>query len=458
MIRKIRKAISDPRSLGERAINAGLWNVASTVAQHPLRLASNLIMTRLLAPGDFALMATVFALHMGLGLLSDVGIAQSVMRSPKGDTPRFLRVAWIVQIIRGLVLAGFLLILGGLIWFLGPRYAAPDSVYADPVMPWLVWASALVFLLRGLQSTSVLLARRRLRLKRVAIAQFITQVVAILVMISSALVLENVWALLIGTLAGNVAMIVLSHGFIPGPRMRYAWDAVQAREMWRFGKWLIGASLGGFLISHSDRLLFAALVDKTLFGVYAIALLWTQVATQLLQKVGSAIFVPSFAETLNKSPGRIHAVLTKAFFSYSVMTLSVGVLITVSSALIIYYLYDSRYSEAMYMVAILGFRIALQRYLVFRQFIVATGDSRYSAIVSLAGGGITLVSGTFVLIYVGFYWSLVVFSLGALPMLLGIVLHREVQKHIRAGRQVVFMVGTVIACVMVTMLIQQSLP
>ena len=162
MIRKIRKAISDPRSLGERAINAGLWNVASTVAQHPLRLASNLIMTRLLAPGDFALMATVFALHMGLGLLSDVGIAQSVMRSPKGDTPRFLRVAWIVQIIRGLVLAGFLLILGGLIWFLGPRYAAPDSVYADPVMPWLVWASALVFLLRGLQSTSVLLARRRL--------------------------------------------------------------------------------------------------------------------------------------------------------------------------------------------------------------------------------------------------------------------------------------------------------
>ena len=55
-----------------------------------MRLISNLILTRLLVPELFGLMALVNTFIQGLFLFSDVGIATSIIRSPRGDDPVFL--------------------------------------------------------------------------------------------------------------------------------------------------------------------------------------------------------------------------------------------------------------------------------------------------------------------------------------------------------------------------------
>ena len=66
-----------------------------------MRLASNLILTRILSPEDFGLMALVTSFLIGLAMFSDMGFGPSIMQSKRGDDPVFLDTIWTLKIIRG---------------------------------------------------------------------------------------------------------------------------------------------------------------------------------------------------------------------------------------------------------------------------------------------------------------------------------------------------------------------
>ena len=103
-----------------RAIRSAALSIGAFGGSQLIRLGSNLILTRLLLPEAFGMMAVIMVLHVGLYLLTDIGVAQSVMRDARGAEPRYLRVAWVVQILRGLAIWALLLLLGLLVMIFGP--------------------------------------------------------------------------------------------------------------------------------------------------------------------------------------------------------------------------------------------------------------------------------------------------------------------------------------------------
>lgn len=440
-------------SLSVRAMGAGIWTVAGMGVQYPLRLASNLIMTRLLAPEDFGLMAVVLMLHLGLGLLSDVGIQQSVMRHPRGGTPRYLRLAWSVQVLRGLALTGFVLVLGGLVALAGPVLASPDTVYGDPRLPWLIWASSAMVVVTGLQSANVMRAARRLEIRYVVTLEIASQILGLAVMIALALWFQNVWALLWGAVVGATAKTALSHLALPGPRMRWRWDPAEAGAMWRFGRWIIGASVGGFLVSHGDQLVFSALMDKSTFGIYAIAMLWVGAGGQILNRVAAAVFMPSFGEVLNTRPEDTGPVLRKALLVNSVISVGVAGALLVAGILTVAHLYDPRYAAAIPFIAVLSFRNLVLRFGVLRHFVTATGDSRHVALASLGGGlaGVTALYAAFT--WFGLSAALAVAALTAVPMFACVATHPVLRRHIPWQREICILAAVTIACLIATAIV-----
>src|SRR5947207_1886174 len=91
-------------TLKERVLRAGGWSFAGYAAGQVLRLVGNLIVTRLLAPDMFGLMAIATMITVTLTLLSDFGTRENIVQSPHGNDPAFLDTAWVVQIVRGFVL------------------------------------------------------------------------------------------------------------------------------------------------------------------------------------------------------------------------------------------------------------------------------------------------------------------------------------------------------------------
>ena len=71
-----------------RALRGSAWIMLGYCSGQGFRLISNLILTRLLFPEAFGLMALIMVFIVGLTMFSDVGIGPSISQSKRGDALR----------------------------------------------------------------------------------------------------------------------------------------------------------------------------------------------------------------------------------------------------------------------------------------------------------------------------------------------------------------------------------
>ena len=142
-------------TLRQRVIQAGGWTAFGHAAGQGLRFAGNLVLTRLLFPEAFGLMAIVQSVLLGIGLLSDIGITPSIVQHRRGSESKFLHTAWTFQVIRGFAIA---LLVAVSAYPLG-------AFYGEPMLTPLLLAAAAVPAIAGFNSISLGLAERALALK-----------------------------------------------------------------------------------------------------------------------------------------------------------------------------------------------------------------------------------------------------------------------------------------------------
>ena len=118
------------RSLFARALRGSAFTAGSYVLTQVMRLGSNLILTRILAPDAFGVMALVSVVLVGMVMFSDVGVSASIAQNKRGDDPDFLNTAFTIHAFRGTMLW---LVTCGLAWPLASFYHAPELKYLLPV-------------------------------------------------------------------------------------------------------------------------------------------------------------------------------------------------------------------------------------------------------------------------------------------------------------------------------------
>jgi O-antigen/teichoic acid export membrane protein len=373
---RIRARLSGGGGLGARAARAGLWGMVDLGAGNLLRLLGNLVMTRLLVPEAFGLMAMVVVVHTALVMFTDLGINQSVVRSPRGDAPRFLRVAWTVQVGRSLAIAALVVAAAGLLALLAPGFAPPGSVYADPVLPALIAVSALMVVLKGLESTNVWLADRRLQLARLALVNLAGQAAGLAAMIGFALLEPTVWALLWGGLVGSALTAALTHLVFAGPRMALLWDREIGDELWRFGRNILGASALGFFANNADRLILGALLGARDFGFYVIALTWALLFVSVVEKLAGQVGLATLSETTRERPaevGRVYGRLSGAVDAVCAVSFLACLL---GGPILIDLLYPADYAASAAFVPLLAVMILARRFVPLTGLLLSRGDSR----------------------------------------------------------------------------------
>ena len=378
-----RKALFAPGSLRSRAASASLWSIAELGMSHALRLTSNLVMTRLLAPEAFGVIAMVSTLITAINMFTDIGVQQSIIRSPRGGEAHFLRAAWSVQILRSTAIAALIVLAGLLLWQLGPRLAPSGTVYADPNLPFLIMASAFAVIFQGFESNNLWLAARSMEYARTTLVNISAQVIGLVAMIGFASVHASVWALLSGMLVGAAARTLLSHLLLKGPRMAFVWNKQIADELWHFGKWIMGSSLFGFIANQADRLILGALLDKRTFGTYVIAVLWIEAVRMVIQKMNSQIGFAAFSEVLHKRPEQIQ----RAFRSFSraldLICIAGFVGGVFGGPVLIAFLYSDSYIASAHFMPFLSLTILQMRFRALGSLVLAYGDSKTMMINSM---------------------------------------------------------------------------
>ena len=362
-------------SLRARMLRSGAWLVGGNLGSQVLRLASNLVLTRLLLPQDFGLMAAVNTLYFALVMFSDLGVWQSVVKSPQGHEASFLGTAWSVQLARGALLA--LAVLGmalGLQLGQQANAFAPDTVYADARLPWMMAVFALCALLQGGESMRLAMAQRQLHGSVMARLELASQLMALCVTLALAWWMHTVWALLAGTLVGSAMRTLLSHLAMPGAPLRPCWDSRHLRELLGFGKWIFLSSVVGFLAAHGEKLILGATLGLASFGVFAIAGNLLAAAMGVYSTINARVIFPSLSQALREGHEaelvRVYARVQQVADVF--LGLLTGVLLT-AGQWVVWLLYDARYHEAGWMLQWLSLGLLAMRHQVVEQLMFARG-------------------------------------------------------------------------------------
>ena len=278
------------KSLSQRAVRSGAWVFLLRVIQQLFSLVRLVILARILAPQDFGLMGIALLSMATLETFSQTGFQQALIQK-KHDIKPYLDTAWSFLILRGVILFAIL--------YLIAPYAATffDAPEAKPI----IQVIGLSVIFQVFTNIGVIHFQKELEFNKQFIYQLSGTLTDFVVAIVAVLVLGNVWALVFGLLAGKAAMLVVSyliHPFKP----HLSFDIGKAKELFGYGKWILGSSVLIFLVTQGDDILVGKLVGVTALGFYQMAYLISNLPATEITHVISQVTFPVYSKIQDDIP------------------------------------------------------------------------------------------------------------------------------------------------------------
>lgn len=395
VVRQKLKDIANSESLRHRAIRASGWTVGGHLANQFLRLAANLVLTRLLFPEVFGLMVIVQSLMTGVVMFSDLGIEASVIQNKRGDEDAFVNTAWTMKVIQGV-----------LIWVVLCVLAQFASVfYAQPLLSTLGPAVGLGAVIGGFASTKLALSNRTLDMKQRVLIELGSYTIGLLVTIIWAWIDHSIWSLVWGGLLGTLLKTMASHVMLKGAHNRFVLEKDSVKALFGFGQWVLVSSTLTFFVGEGNKLLLGAFLGVQLLAFFNLASTMNAMFWQIFQQLSNKVLFPAYSELARNQPERLRAVVAKSRLVLIVPAWGVGLLFLLWGDHFMWMLYDQRYAEAgniIRMLAIASLMGAISG--SYNGLLMAKGMVRTSAVilaVQMAIQIIGMVVGYYLLGYKG---------------------------------------------------------
>lgn len=358
-----------------RVMRSSAWTVLGYGGSQAMRLLSNLILTRLLYPEAFGIMALVSVIIVGLTMFSDMGVSPSIMQHKRGDEPAFLNTAWTIQVIRGVVL-----------WVFTFAIAYPvASFYGEPILAMLLPVAGFSLLIHGFEPTRVETAARHLRVGRVTFLDLIAQAIGIVAMVIMAWLLQSVWALALGWIISAAARLILMSVGLPGERNSFQWEREAGRDLIHFGFWLFLSTACGFLVAQGDKAILGKYLSLQHLGLYNIGFFLASFPLLLGQNVAGKILIPLYRERPPSASFENFKAIRKLRFLLTGAVLSLLAITAFAGEWLVDLMYDERYSDAGAILVLISIsQIPQVIGMTYDQSALAAGDSRNYFLVTLA--------------------------------------------------------------------------
>ncbi len=325
------------------------------------RILSTIVLTRILAPEIFGVFAVVMMFIFILEQFSDIGVRSLILTKEDDLDDGFLRSCWTAQILRGILifLVCALLALGlGVMQQSG--YFPSDSSYAEAALPYAVAAIGGAAIIAGFASPAKYIYERDMKFRQISLETLIITVFTIVITISFALWLRNIWALVLGNLASALIVVTLSYVMFKGPQMRLNWSRSDFQLIMARGKWIISHSALGAIVSVADRLILGFAMSASSFGFYYIARQIVDLIGLFLNSVHGQMGLQVFTAL---QQGGDAARFRTRYYRYRLMfdglaMLAAGAFLTFAPTLVDI-VYDDRYADVAGIIQILAIGLVL---------------------------------------------------------------------------------------------------
>jgi len=327
----------------DKLVTGTVWTVGAFGLTQVIRLGTNVVLARLLAPELFGMMLIVNTLMTGVQLFSDVGVGQNIVHSPNSLDPRFYNTAWTIQVGRSLVL-----------WLIFLAAAIPMArFYGAPILADVLPISGLTIVLLGIASVTPAILQKKMLFGRMTAFDLATALASAVLLVTLADLTPTIWALVWGGVAGTAIYAILSYFLIPGTTHRFYLDRAYLFEIVGFGKWVYLNSVVYFLSTNFDRLYFAKVVPLQILGIYGIARSLSEVFRTVSTHLGNSVIFPFISSHADHPRETLHRELIAIRAKFLALGALICSLFIATADLGIRLLYDQRYHAATWMLPVL---------------------------------------------------------------------------------------------------------
>lgn len=245
------------QAIGSRTASGAAMMVSARLFTRLIDLATMLVLTRILTPADFGLVAIAVSLVALTEAVLELPVNQALLRLPVIEQAHY-DTAFTIGLIRGAVLGGFL-----------AACAIPFAHwYHDPRLIALICVLALGPAARGLYSPRMAEFQKVLSFWRDFAIEVSGKAISFVSCTAIALLTHSYWALAIGSVFYSVGMALQSYRFAPyRPRLSLS----EGAHFYEFAGWITLAQIVSAINWQFERLLLGKIRPMAQVGLFSTA-------------------------------------------------------------------------------------------------------------------------------------------------------------------------------------------
>ena len=276
--------MSEEHGVGTRTLRGMVWAYGSYFTGRSLVLVSTAILARLISPKDFGLVALALTFMAFLDMLQGLGVGEALVIEDEEEVEETAETVFLISVAVGFVLMVLTAAIGPLA---ADFFDQPRLVGIMPVL-------GVNFLLLGLGSTHYALAQKRIDFRSRTVAEVCDVVARGGTGIVLALTGAGVWSLVIGYLAGTLALTVALWLLVPW-RPRFRPQRAHVRRLLTFGGALTGVGFMAAILAQFDNIVIGKQLGAEQLGFYSIATRLPYLLIVNLAVVAGQVLFPAFA-------------------------------------------------------------------------------------------------------------------------------------------------------------------
>lgn len=311
------------------------------------QFTSVIVLSRLLAPEDFGIVAMAAPMMAFVGLFQDLGLMQATVQKKSITHAEVNTLFWINIAISALL--AVLLVL-----------AAPVArrFYGEPSVGLIVAALSLQILVSGAGGQHHALLNRRMQFGRIAVMESAAAVIGLAVAIAWALIAPSFWALYAGGLATDLASTAIAWAMSGWRPTLPRWTA-GARSLVNFGAGITGFNFANFFARNLDNVLIGRYRGQQELGLYDRAYKLLLFPLQQITNPLSKVMVPALSRMVDEPHRYRHAYLRVAPIILLVTLPGVALAIAMADVLVPFAL-GRQWLDSARIFQVLGFASILQ--------------------------------------------------------------------------------------------------
>lgn len=242
--------------LKSTVVKGGFALIISQGTSFGFNMISAVVLARLLTPSDFGIIGMVTVFLNFLFIFKDIGLAHATIQKDEISFSQISTLFWINGLIS--------IALGLTIVVTSPLVAL---FYERPELTAVMSALSISFVLEGFAIQHNALLRRHFKFTTLAIVDIISRLFHLVVAITMALMGYSYWALVGGSIARALVLLLLTYfscPWIPGRMKRGA----GVRGMLKFGGHVTTGHILAYLARNLDKILIGKFMGAAPLGLY----------------------------------------------------------------------------------------------------------------------------------------------------------------------------------------------